>query len=110
MGGYHDKKMDSHWNHMFADCELNFSHKMLIKALHETLEFPIGKKIDLVIHRRVYDQGFDKIKHIIRGIFDTDGSFYFDKTPSGNPYPCISIKMKAPRLMVQIEQILLKKG
>src|SRR3989338_9166943 len=72
--------------------ELLFSHVALHTFLSKELDFPIGNKINLRIHEKIYSQGFDKLKHVIRGIFDTDGSFYFDKTPAGHPYPCISIK------------------
>ncbi len=90
--------------------ELNFAHKMLINLLHTQLDFPIGKKIDLRISDKIYNLGYEKIKHVIRGIFDTDGHFYFDKTPVGKPYPCIGLTMKAPRLMKQIHDILIKEG
>lgn len=90
--------------------EMDFSHKMLIKALNEKLDFPIGLKIDLKINDEIYKSGFEKMKHVIRGIFDTDGSFYFDKTPVGRPYPCISITMFAPKLMNQVHNILINQG
>ena len=90
--------------------ELDFSHKMLIKALNEKLDFPIGKKIGLRIHDKVYQLGYDKMKHVIRGIFDTDGSFYFDKTPVGKPYPCISITMYSPKVMEYVYKMLINQG
>lgn len=94
----------------YNSIELNFSHKLLINFLHTQLDFPIGKKIDLKISDKIYNLGYEKIKHVIRGIFDTDGHFYFDKTPVGKPYPCIGLTMKAPRLMKQIYDILIKEG
>lgn len=90
--------------------ELNFSHKNLIDYFNKKLDFPIGKKKNLKIHEYVYKKSFGSVRHVIRGIFDTDGSFYFDKTPAGKPYPCISIKMKAKPLMTQIRNTLLKQG
>ena len=90
--------------------ELNFSHKTLVKFFNEELHFPIGKKINLEIPKEIYNLGYDKVKNIIRGIFDTDGSFYFDKTPANRPYPCISICMKAPILMNQIYSELIRQG
>ena len=94
----------------YNSIELNFAHKMLINLLHTQLDFPIGKKIDLKISDKIYNLGYEKIKYVIRGIFDTDGHFYFDKTPVGRPYPCIGLTMKAPRLMKQIYDILIKEG
>lgn len=90
--------------------ELNFSHKILICFLNKELGFPIGKKVDLKIDEKLYSLGYDKVKYILRGIFDTDGSFYLDKDPNGKPYPCIAIHMKAPILINQIKEILLKEG
>ena len=95
------------------DCngiELNFCHKSLLDKLNKDLGFPIGKKIDLEINKDIFEMGFSKVKYIIRGIFDTDGSFYLDKTPVGKPYPCISITMKAPKLIKQMYDILIGEG
>lgn len=90
--------------------ELNFTHKSLLYYLNKTLGFPIGKKVDLRISDRIYSLGFDYIKYVIRGIFDTDGSFYFDKSPNGNKYPCLNITMKAPLLIDQIYRTLINEG
>lgn len=91
--------------------ELQMSHKGLFNFLSKQLNFPIGKKgAGLKIHEDLIALDFDKLKHVIRGIFDTDGCFYLDKTPVGLPYPCISIKMKAPLLIKQIYSILKNQG
>ena len=94
----------------FNVVELQFSNKSLLEFFEKKLNFPVGKKINLKIHKKIYSLGFDKLKHVIRGIFDTDGCFYLDKTPVGRPYPCISIQMKAPFLINQLNDILIKKG
>tara|TARA_Y100000034_G_C6824905_1_gene371852 strand:- start:104 stop:1081 length:978 start_codon:yes stop_codon:yes gene_type:complete len=88
--------------------ELQISHKQLLNTLNKKFGFPIGKKINLKISDVIYSLGYDKVRHTIRGIFDTDGSFYLDKTPVRNPYPCISIQMKAPVLINQLYNILIK--
>jgi hypothetical protein len=88
--------------------ELLFSHKELQEYLIKNLKFPLGKKINLKINNKF--KNFEDIRWIIRGIFDTDGSFYLDKTPSDKPYPCISIEMKAPLLLKQIRDILIERG
>jgi hypothetical protein len=90
--------------------ELNFSHKNLLNYFKNELEFPIGKKIGLKISKKIYGLGYKKLKHVIRGIFDTDGCFYLDKTPAKKLYPCISIKMKSPTLIEQIKNILIEQG
>ncbi|MEK6891206.1 MAG: hypothetical protein AABX03_03640 [Nanoarchaeota archaeon] len=90
--------------------ELQILYKFLLEKLNSELKFPIGKKVDLQINKKVYDLGYEKMKYVIRGIFDTDGCVYFDKTPVGNPYPCISITMKAPILMDQVRNMLVEEG
>lgn len=94
----------------YNSIELNFSHRFLLEKIHRELGFPIGQKINLKIHEKIYNQGYEKVKHVIRGIFDSDGCVYFDKTPVGKPYPCISIKMKAPILIRQLSDMFLKEG
>lgn len=90
--------------------DLIFCHKSFFEAFHKELNFPIGKKINLKLSSKIYELEFSKIKHVIRGVFDTDGSFYVDKTPVGKPYPCISIEMKAPILIKQLYKILIENG
>lgn len=91
--------------------ELQICHKKLFEFLSSELNFPIGKKGEgLKIDKKIIELGFESIKHTIRGIFDTDGSFYLDKTPAGHPYPCISIQMKAPILIKQLYDLLLEQG
>ncbi len=89
--------------------EIIFSYKYLILFMNKELGFPIGKKINLKIDNRIV-KDWSKLKYTIRGIFDTDGCFYLDKTPVGRPYPCISISMKAPILIKQIYSSLIDMG
>lgn len=90
--------------------ELLFSHKGLFNFLVNELNFPVGKKRDLSLPPQISSGGYNSVKHVIRGMFDTDGSFYLDKTPAGHPYPCICITMKQPTLINQIRLILLQQG
>lgn len=90
--------------------ELNFCHETLLNYFNKNLNFPIGKKVNLEINKKVIFLGYDSLKHVIRGVFDTDGSFYLDKMTNGNPYPCISLDMKSPLLLKQIHTILLNQG
>lgn len=89
--------------------EILFCHKQLILFMNKELGFPIGKKIGLKIENKIA-QEWNKLKYVIRGIFDTDGSLYFDKTPVGKPYPVISIHMKSPLLLNQINKQLLSQN
>lgn len=81
--------------------EIIFCHKQFILFMNKNLEFPIGKKINLKIDNK-FANNWNKIKFIIRGVFDTDGSLYFDKTPDKKPYPILSLHMNAPILLQQI--------
>jgi hypothetical protein len=90
--------------------EILFSHKVLFNFLVEKLNFPIGLKKNLHLPTPICQMDFNLTKYIIRGIFDTDGCFYLDKTPVGKPYPCISITMKEPALMQQIYNCLISQG
>ena len=94
----------------YNSIELNFSHKSFLQKIHDQLGFPIGQKLNLEISEQIYNLGYEKMRYVIRGIFDTDGCVYFDKTPVGKPYPCISIKMKAPILIQQLSDMLLREG
>jgi hypothetical protein len=90
--------------------EFIFRHKFLFQFMNEKLYFPIGKKKDLKINKNIYDLGFSGTKYVIRGLFDTDGSFFLDKSGSGNSVPCISIHMNSPILIRQIGRILIDNG
>lgn len=86
--------------------EILFCHKPLILFLNKTMKFPIGPKTNLAIDHTIATN-WDHIKPVLRGIFDTDGCFYLDKTPAKRPYPCISIHMHAPKLLSQVNKQLL---
>lgn len=89
--------------------EFRFQHKRFFKILNEELNFPVGLKENLKIPYQLYSLRYDKLKFIIRGIFDTDGSFYIGKTSKGmRTCPCISLHMKEPVLLKQIADILKK--
>ncbi len=94
----------------YSGRELLIGHRALLEFLHKRLNFPIGLKKNLEIPREIIDFGFDYTRFVIRGIFDTDGSFFFDKTPVGKPYPIISIYMREPILINQIKELLSNEG
>lgn len=90
---------------------MTFNHKFLLKYLNESLNFPIGRKNNLKIHNIIYSLNFEKIKFVIRGIFDTDGSFFLARSRNGAPsYPILNIHMNEPVLISQIGKILTDKG
>ncbi len=84
-----------------------FSHQLLVEYLSKKLGFPIGKKENLSLKKEILGKEFSNLRHVIRGIFDTDGSFHLEKNKKGErKYPCLSIHMKEPILMGQIAEIL----
>ncbi len=91
--------------------EFLFGHKLLLINLNRNLGFPIGIKENLRIPDQFCKLGFEKVRYIIRGIFDTDGSFYLEKNRKGVPaYPVLSIHMKEPILVKQISTFLFNEG
>lgn len=87
--------------------DLVFSHKQLLNFLNKKLYFSIGKNRNLKIIDELLSWKYSK--HIIRGVFDTDGSIYFDKFNPGL-YPVLEICMRQPYLISQIGNILKEQG
>ena len=54
--------------------------KEVKELIHDILGFPIGKKSDIVEIPQVIVQNKDAWESYIRGVFDTDGSFYIRKS------------------------------
>ena len=48
--------------------------------------------------------GWSKSKHVIRGLFETDGSLYFTRTKPSNlaKYPRLEIKTSSKKLSLQL--------
>jgi len=91
--------------------EFIFWHKFLLKYLNKKLRFPIGKKENIQLPTKIRGLPFHKLKYVIRGLFDTDGSFYLEKDKKGiNSYPIISFHMGYPKMVKQIYEILKNKG
>ena len=75
----------------------------------QNFDFPVGFKRKF--NTALLPSDFDKAAHVIRGIFDTDGSIYFDKaTGYARPYPVIDITSHNPELLAWLSKILAKKG
>ena len=90
--------------------ELIFGHKQLVKKLNSELGFPIGIKKNLKIHDEVM-KNWDSTKYVIRGLFDTDGSFYIDNYKAyKTPYPVIDITSTSAILLEQVSNELKKQG
>tara|TARA_Y100000310_G_scaffold158082_1_gene157510 strand:+ start:236 stop:1240 length:1005 start_codon:yes stop_codon:yes gene_type:complete len=90
--------------------EFRFKHRVLVNYLHKDLGFPLGKKKDLRINEKIMKKGFSRLRHVIRGIFDTDGTFYLQKRKFKNSSPCLAIHMNSPFLINQIKETLISNG
>lgn len=96
------------------DCNcicLRFNSKEFASFLKEIFNFPIGKKGRIGIHNSLLNN-WEKLKWVIRGIFDTDGSLYFTKNDyhKKRNYPIIEIVSNSDILIKQLYSILTLKG
>ena len=89
---------------------LEISNKEFIKKLIE-MGLPTGKKT-FTISIPLNLTGWEYSKHILRGIFETDGCIYFSKSKKGKypTYPRIEIKTSSNRLLSQIISLLKERG
>ena len=75
----------------------------------KNFDFPVGFKRKF--NTSLLPSDSDKAAHVIRGIFDTDGSIYFDKaTGYARPYPIVDITSHNPELLDWISKRLAEKG
>jgi hypothetical protein len=74
------------------------------------LGFPCGNKYrTLMIPPPFVSFGWGKLKYLIRGLFDTDGSI-FAKRNERYRYPYISLSSKNPDLLIELRSILRRRG
>ncbi len=72
-------------------------------------DFPIGQKKKF--NTALLPSDWNKATNVLRGIFDTDGSIYFDNAEGyARPYPAIDITSHNPELLDWIAKTLVKKG
>jgi hypothetical protein len=82
--------------------EFIFGHKDLIIFMNEQLGFPIGKKGQIGINQKFVEE-WEFLRYIVRGLFDTDGSFYLDRDERyKRPYPILEISTVSKKLRDQI--------
>ncbi len=95
------------------DCQgifIRFNAKEFAAFLRTTFEFPFGKKGDITIKKEALGD-FEKLKHVLRGLFDTDGSLYFTKNNSTvRSYPIIEISSHSPTLIKDLQTALTRAG
>jgi hypothetical protein len=89
---------------------IHFRNKEFALFLNEKFDFPFGKKRNIKIKEEVL-LNFDNLKHVIRGLFDTDGSLYFTKNNSEERYyPIIEITTYSSNLLNQLKTALISEG
>jgi len=86
--------------------------KSLVNYFQDRFGFPIGlKKGRLKIHDNIKNSNWEMFKNFIRGLFDTDGSIYWDKNIGyKKPYPIIEITSIENEILDYISKRLNKNG
>ncbi len=90
---------------------MTFSNKKLSNFLNSELNFPFGKKKGMIISNKFLKENL--IDHVLKGLFDTDGSIYFTKNnhkKEGRTYPIVEISSHNDNLIKQLLEILENKG
>lgn len=91
---------------------INFHSVFMHKVLTERFGIPKGMKFDKVlIPEEILNSNQEFIVATLRGVFDTDGSIYFDKRKIyRKPYARIELNMKNPALIAQVHSCLQELG
>ncbi|MBI4140903.1 hypothetical protein HY485_03645 [Candidatus Woesearchaeota archaeon] len=87
---------------------LTFHNKKFIEFLMNKFELGERKTFSAKIPP-VY-LSWEKAKHILRGLFETDGSLYFSRVNGKAVYPRIEIKTSSEILAEQIVNVLVEQG
>jgi len=89
---------------------INYFSKDLFQMLTQRFKLPKGKKGNkLLIPKEIINSKKEFISKTLRGIYDTDGYFYYDQRKIyKNPYPTIDLHMKSLNLLKQIQEVLKK--
>ena len=86
----------------------NFYSKDLFLLITQRFKIPRGRKSSFVlIPQEILDSQKEVILSCVAGIYDAEGSLYYDRRESyGEPYPILELHMSNPELMKQISKIL----
>lgn len=94
----------------FNGIYVHFRDKEFAFFLKEIFNFPFGKKGNIKIDDNILND-FEKLKYVLRGLFDTDGCIYFTKNNSKiRYYPIIEISSHSFNLINQLKEVLDAKG
>lgn len=107
-----ERKIITRGVHTGNSLKLYINHKKFVEYLINELELIYGKDkaFKVIIPLKFLDWCYSK--HILRGIFESDGSLYFSKSkvikyPS---YPRLEIRTSSKKLAYQIYEILKKRN
>jgi len=88
------------------------SFKGEIFEFYKSLGLPVGSKINVKIPKRFLKKKL--VRHVLRGLFDTDGNLYFDVNRSAkervNKFPIIYLTSTSEKLILQVFDILISRG
>ena len=88
---------------------LMMNSSVIFDFFREKFDFPAGSKDKFNTSK--FPASWEYQKDVIRGIFDTDGSIYFDKSNKYKyPYPIIDITSKNSELLSWLEDCLKRNG
>jgi len=100
------KEVSIKYRESYSSIYFMFQNKEFFYYLHDTFNFPIGKKGEIIIHDSVA-KNLILVKETLRGIFDTDGCIYFTKNNRNTRnYPIIEIVTYSKPLIKQLNKIL----
>ncbi len=98
---------------VYMESLLVFSSKPFAEFLiHDVGLSYNNKTYAMHIPERLLGYGWDKLRLLIRGLCDTDGTIFFGKKGcyKKHSYPMIEIKSISPKIIEQVHKILQKKG
>lgn len=95
-------------SHKDNTLRLTFYSKALVSLFNERFLFPIGKKCYTVrIPDEIAHSSQERVAATLRGIFDTDGCFFFDnRSLYRKPYIRIALHLSNPGLIGQVQSLL----
>lgn len=103
VNGYYQERKEYNTYYIIINSENIFN------LFRNRYDFPIGCKI--LFNTEKLPKTWFLQKMVIRGIFDTDGSLYFDNDPRYRcPYPVIDITMKNREVLDWIADVLHRRG
>ncbi len=103
VNGYYQERKTNNTYYIIINSETLFDF------FHETYDFPVGKKY--YFNTKKLPKTWNLQKVLIRGIFDTDGSFFLDRDIRYKvPYPILDITLKNQEVLEWIVNTLKRRG